>query len=266
MPPAARIALTALFTIASTSASSPASRHTPIRAPRKDLRSTRYRRGWSFGIAFVAGSARSRPWTTASVIAESITCRAMGPAVSCCAEIGTTPSRLTSPTVGLCPTTPVLPAGQTIDPSVSVPIATWASAAATPAPEPLEDPHALRSSTYGLLVRPPTALQPEVDMVLRKFAHSDRLALPITTAPARRSLRTSVASSGRACSSAREPAVVGRSSVSMLSFSSTGMPSSRLRAPCRYRCRSLAAASRRARRFTRSTALTSSSSRAIRRR
>ena len=71
----------------------------------------------------------------------------MGPAVSCSAEIGTTPARDTNPSVGLCPTTPLAPAGHTIEPSVSVPIATWASAAATPAPDPDDEPHGLRSST-----------------------------------------------------------------------------------------------------------------------
>ncbi len=74
-------------------------------------------------------------------------CRAMGPAVSCSAEIGMMPSRLTKPRVGLWPTMPVDPAGQTIDPSVSVPIETCAREAATPTAEPLEEPHGLRSST-----------------------------------------------------------------------------------------------------------------------
>jgi hypothetical protein len=55
--------------------------------------------------------------------------------------------RLTSPSDGLCPTTPFAPAGHTIEPSVSVPIATCASAAATPAPDPDDEPHGLRSST-----------------------------------------------------------------------------------------------------------------------
>ena len=61
--------------------------------------------------------------------------------------MGTTPARETSPRVGLSPTTPLAPAGHTIDPSVSVPIATWASDAATPAPEPDDEPQGLRSST-----------------------------------------------------------------------------------------------------------------------
>ena len=182
--------------------------------------------------------------------------------MSCCAEMGTMPPRDTSPRVGLWPTIPVAPAGHTIEPSVSVPIATWASDAATPAPEPDDDPHALRSRTWGLLVSPPTALQPLVESLPRKFAHSERFALPRMTAPAARNRCTSHASSaGRLASSAFEPAVVGSSrlAVSMLSLSSTGTPSSGLRGPRRRRWRSLAAASASARRFTVRTALTSSS-------
>jgi hypothetical protein len=71
----------------------------------------------------------------------------MGPAVSCSAEIGTMPSRLTSPSVGLRPTTPFCAAGQTIEPSVSVPIVTWASAAAAATPDPDEEPQGFRSRT-----------------------------------------------------------------------------------------------------------------------
>ena len=47
------------------------------------------------------------------------------------AEIGMMPCREIKPTVGLRPTTPLLFAGKTIEPSVSEPIATAQSAAAT---------------------------------------------------------------------------------------------------------------------------------------
>ena len=56
---------------------------------------------------------------------------------------GTTPAVETEPTVGLIPTTPFNEAGQTIEPSVSVPTANGISPAATAAPEPEEDPPAL---------------------------------------------------------------------------------------------------------------------------
>ena len=55
------------------------------------------------------------------------------------------PARLTSPTVGLMPTMPFAVDGQTMDPSVSVPMAAAARLAETAAPEPELEPHGLRS-------------------------------------------------------------------------------------------------------------------------
>jgi hypothetical protein len=66
-------------------------------------------------------------------------------------EIGTTPARLVTPTVGLMPTTPLLCAGQTMLPSVSVASATVDRLADTAAPDPELEPHGLRSIAYGLL-------------------------------------------------------------------------------------------------------------------
>src|SRR6201986_4726868 len=166
--------------------------------------------------------------------AASATDRAIGPAVSWAAEIGTIPDRLTRPTVGLMPTTPQGLAGATIEPSVSVPTATGARAAATPAAEPELDPDGLRSSAYGLAVWPPRVDQPLVECVDRKFAHSDRFALPMMTAPASRSRETRNASSGSADSNAGEPAVVGIPATWTLSLTRTGMPS---RGPPRPRAR-----------------------------
>ncbi|MNN70209.1 hypothetical protein D3C81_1860460 [compost metagenome] len=51
------------------------------------------------------------------------------------------PSRLTSPTVGFKPTTPLTAAGQTMLPSVSVPIAATARLAETATALPLLEPH-----------------------------------------------------------------------------------------------------------------------------
>ena len=67
-------------------------------------------------------------------------------------------------------------------PSVSVPMPTAARLAAIALPVPALEPHGLRSSAYGLRVWPPQPLQPELERVERKFAHSDRLVLPSTTA------------------------------------------------------------------------------------
>src|SRR5262245_16210416 len=136
------------------------------------------------------------------------------------------PARLNKPTVGLIPTIPQVLAGHTIEPSVSVPMETAHKFAAVALPEPELDPHGLRSSTYGLRHCPPRALHPLDDRFERIFAHSLRLALPKITAPASLSFFTINASRGGTDpASARDPAVVViLSAVSMLSFTSTGMP------------------------------------------
>src|SRR5690349_406315 len=119
------------------------------------------------------------------------------------------PRWLTAPIAGLKPTTPLTPAGHTIEPSVSVPTVSGASRAATATAEPLDEPHGLRSSTYGFRVWPPRLLQPLVDLRPRKLAHSLKFVLPSTTAPAARSFATTSASARAWCSaSAIEPALV----------------------------------------------------------
>src|SRR5687768_7538116 len=127
-------------------------------------------------------------------IAASVTVRVIGPAVSWLCEIGMMPLWLTRPTVGFRPTRPFDDDGQTTEPSVSVPTPTAAKFAAIAAPVPVLEPHALRLSAYGLRVRPPRPLQPLVECVERKFAHSLRFVLPRITAPASRSRLTTCAS------------------------------------------------------------------------
>src|SRR6266699_3115204 len=132
------------------------------------------------------------------------------------------------PSVGFTPTSEQALDGQTMEPSVSVPMPTVAKLAAIAAPVPELEPHGLRSSAYGFAHCPPRALQPLEDCVERMFAHSERFVLPRITAPAARSRATSGASRGGVTpASANEPAVViMRSVVAMLSFTSTGMPCS----------------------------------------
>src|ERR1700687_4582079 len=101
--------------------------------------------------------------------------------------MGIIPLRLTNPTVGFIPTNPFAEDGQTIDPSVSVPIAATQKFAEAAAPEPELDPHGLRSSAYGFFVWPPRPLQPLVECRDRMFAHSLRFVFPMITAPASRS-------------------------------------------------------------------------------
>jgi hypothetical protein len=137
-----------------------------------------------------------------------------------------TPERLTRPTVGLIPTRPLIEDGQMIEPSVSVPMATAHRFAESATPEPELEPQGLRSAAYGFTHWPPRALHPLLERVERKFAHSERFALPRITAPASRNCPTTVASRAGATSpSANDPAVVLiRSAVSMLSFTRTGIP------------------------------------------
>src|SRR5689334_17852286 len=144
-----------------------------------------------------------------------------------------TPARLHKPSVGLIPTSPLAPDGQTIEPSVSVPTAATARSAAAETPDPELEPHGLRSRTYGMFVWPPMPLQPLEEGPDRKLAHSDRLALPMMIAPAAFSRCTMNASAGVLPASAQEPAVVGRPVVSMLSLTMIGIPSSGRLSPLR---------------------------------
>src|SRR5260221_12720514 len=119
------------------------------------------------------------------------------------------PERLHNPTVGLIPTTPLIEAGQRIDPFVSVPIATAHRFAATAAPDPELDPHGFLSNAYGFLVCPPRLLHPLDERLERKLAHSLKLVLPSKTAPDSRNLEMMNASfEARFPSSAMDPAVV----------------------------------------------------------
>ena len=78
---------------------------------------------------------------------------------------------------------------------------------------------------------------------VRKLASSERFVLARMTAPASRRCRMSGASAfGTERASAAAPAVVGRPATSMLSLTTTGMPSRALRGPCWPRCSSLACA------------------------
>src|SRR2546430_8957673 len=96
------------------------------------------------------------------------------------------PSCETSPTVGLRPKLRLFPEGQTTEPSVSVPTVAAHMFAAAATAEPELDPHGSKLSRYGSRVKPPRALQPLNGALPRKFAHSERFALPRMTAPAAR--------------------------------------------------------------------------------
>src|SRR3982074_3683401 len=137
--------------------------------------------------------------------------------------MGITPWRLVRPTVGLMPTTPFADDGLMIEPSVSVPNAATHRLADTETPEPAPEAPGLRSSTNGLRVWRPRPLQPLDERLERKLAHSLRLALPSSTAPACLSLLATGASwLADGPTNASEPAVVCIwSPVSMLSLTMT---------------------------------------------
>src|ERR671936_8550 len=77
-----------------------------------------------------------------------------------------------------------------------------------------------------MFVWPPIPLHPLDDGFERKFAHSERLALPMMIAPAAFSCFAMNASAGVLPASAQEPAVVGIPVVSTLSLTMIGIPSS----------------------------------------
>src|SRR6202171_6146016 len=212
------------------------------------------------GTSAVAGSRESALvlTITLSTAAASATVRACGPRVSWTCEMGTTPARLVSPTVGLIPTTPFTVAGQTMLPLVSLPIDTAVKLADTAAAEPELDPQALRLSEYGLFVSLPRPDQPLLEKYERKLAHSERLVLPRITAPPARSLAATVESFRAGWpTSANDPAEVCiLSPVSMLSLSSTEMPCSGPFTVPALRCSSASSAAASASGFTSMTELT----------
>ena len=115
-----------------------------------------------------------------------------------------------------------------MEPSVSVPTAPTHKPALTAAAEPLLEPLGFRLSTCGLRVWPPMLLHPLVERVERKLAHSDKLVLPNTRAPAcRRPATVGASSFGLHPARASEPPVVGRApAVTRLSLIRMGAPNS----------------------------------------
>ena len=96
------------------------------------------------------------------------------------------PWRLTRPNVGRRPTTPQRAAGLRIDPLVSLPIANATPPAAVADAGPADEPLEPCVGSHGLLVWPPNQLSPA--------ASSPVASLAISTAPAARSISTTLAS------------------------------------------------------------------------
>ena len=119
---------------------------------------------------------------------------------------------------------PVTDAGQVIEPLVSVPIATSTIPDATATAEPELDPHGLYFESKLCVVCPLILDQPLTDLVERKFAHSDKFALPLMRNPFLRSLSIRNAFSFAILfSKAKEPADVTKSFISILSLITISM-------------------------------------------
>src|SRR5207237_1145169 len=112
-------------------------------------------------------------------------------------------------------------AGCRMEPPVSVPSAPGTKRAATAAAEPPDEPPGVRSRSQGLRVGPYALFS-----VDEPIANSSMFTLPTRTAPASRSLRTTVASYGGTYPSRmRDPAVVSTPSWQNRSLRPTGTPS-----------------------------------------
>src|SRR5436190_16618263 len=121
--------------------------------------------------------------------AQSSTPRHIGPILSMVQLKPIAPYRLTLPYVGRKPVTPHRDDGETIEPSVSVPIEKPTRPAAVAEAGPAEDPlEPARSSFgfHGLRVTPPNHFGPWASAPIESFATS--------TAPASRKRSTTVAS------------------------------------------------------------------------
>ena len=186
------------------------------------------------------GRSRCLSASTPSSAAASATVSAIGPGESWDREIGTTPSVGTRPTVGLIPTTPLNAAGQVIDPSVSVPIASGASPAATAAPLPELDPPGGAVEAVGVAGQPAVAapagrrepvtdVGPLAEVGLAQHHHPGRAQ------PAHERRRPEPGW-GRRPARASRRWWAGRA-VSTLSFTRIGTPCSGPRTPVRRRSR-----------------------------
>ena len=128
----------------------------------------------------------------------------------------------TRPGQGLSPTSPLKAAGIRMEPPRSVPMPTGANPAATAAALPPLDPPGVTLRSHGLRVCPNSKFE-----VLMSAANSGVFDLPRMTAPASTSLSTRTASdSGTKSGESLDPKVVRNPPVSMLSFTTTGTPSS----------------------------------------
>src|SRR6516165_9649036 len=92
--------------------------------------------------------------------AQSSTERAIGPILSIDQASAMQPLRLTRPNVGRSPVAPQARQGETMLPSVSLPMAKPTRPAAAAAAEPADEPLEPVRGSHGLFVRPPNHRSP----------------------------------------------------------------------------------------------------------
>ena len=102
-------------------------------------------------------------------MAASSALRQIGPALSRLQQSTIAPERLTDPNVGLKPVAPQRVDGETIEPSVSVPIANGKSPATIAAAEPADEPLDPCFRFHGFFVSPPNHLLLNAKCTQRKF-------------------------------------------------------------------------------------------------
>src|SRR4051812_17502968 len=102
------------------------------------------------GYAFTARSIPSGPWIASNTSAQSSALRHIGPSLSVVHERAIAPARETRPKLGRKPATPLVRAGDVMDPLVSEPIAKATQPDATAEPGPADEPLAPGESCSGI--------------------------------------------------------------------------------------------------------------------
>src|SRR5262249_30180823 len=118
----------------------------------------------------------SAPWTAPNTSAQSSIDRQMGPSLSMVQARAMHPARLTRPKVGRNPLAPHWVHGETMLPSVSVPMAKPTSPATTADADPADEPLEPCFTFHGLRVLPPNHWSP--------MASAPSVSLATRTAPA----------------------------------------------------------------------------------
>src|SRR5260221_9504763 len=134
----------------------------------------------------------SVPRMISKTMASSRADRQMGPTLSMLQLRAIAPVLLTLPNVGLNPVTPHWVEGETIDPSVSVPIEKATSPADVPEADPADDPLDPCFKFQGFFVTPPYQMSPLASAPIEN--------LHTRTAPASNNFFTTVAVWSKACS------------------------------------------------------------------